>query len=327
MLQEVARNADHTTFSLTRRTRNDLDQRDIGGIAPACELAPPQFALPALFDAFVCHSQLGPQASPGSTLHWSSYSVGAYGPKVLLSQPRLFAASVFTERLPDFIEVSSRLTMRLRTSVQEIGFATGGKGGERLSDKLAMPISDATMLWSLFLVPLPEIGVVGGTPGSGCRESRSWRSVYRWGHGWRAPQATQVADRWHILSNLGDAVGEFLIRAHIRLPAKEPAPDKPLLSFSATPACQQKSQARLLRKWKLYERVQELHAAGMSLRKIGEELGLARNTVRTYVRQAPQPPLPTPRPLRASRLDPYEDYLAHAVSVQQPSRHARYAGF
>ena len=47
----------------------------------------------------------------------------------------------------------------------------------------------------------------------------------------------------------------------------------------------------------------------MSLRKIGEELGLARNTVRTYVRQAPQPPLPTPRPLRASRLDRYEDSL------------------
>ena len=34
---------------------------------------------------------------------------------------------VFTERLPDFIEVSSRLTMRLRTAVQEIGFATCGK--------------------------------------------------------------------------------------------------------------------------------------------------------------------------------------------------------
>jgi hypothetical protein len=50
--------------------------------------------------------------------------------------------------------------MRLRTSVQEIGFATCGKGGERLSDKLGMPISDATMLWSLFLVPLPEIGQV-----------------------------------------------------------------------------------------------------------------------------------------------------------------------
>src|SRR5947209_14119720 len=61
---------------------------------------------------------------------------------------------VFTERLPDFIEASSRLTKRLRTSVQEIGFATCGKGGESLGTKLWMPISDATLLWSLFLVPL-----------------------------------------------------------------------------------------------------------------------------------------------------------------------------
>src|SRR6266566_4159305 len=89
-------------------------------------------------------------------------------------------------------------------------------------------------------------------------------------------------------SNLGDAVEEFLIRAHIRLEdvrvvsEKEQAPDKPLSSFSATPASQRKSQARLLRKWKLYQRVQELHKSGMSLRKIGEELGVARNTVRKY---------------------------------------------
>src|SRR5438876_1952370 len=130
-----------------------------------------------------------------------------------------------------------------------------------------------------------------------------------------APQATQVADRWHLLSNLGDAVEAFLIRAHIRLePGKAPLgesqeQDKPLSSFSATPASQRKSQARLLRKWKLYQRVQELHTSGMSLRKIGEELGLARNTVRKYFRQPPEAPLPTPRPLRASQLDPYEDYL------------------
>ena len=61
---------------------------------------------------------------------------------------------VFTERLPDFIEASSRLTKRLRTAVQEIGFATCGKGGESLGNKLGMPVSDATLLWSLFLVPL-----------------------------------------------------------------------------------------------------------------------------------------------------------------------------
>jgi transposase len=125
---------------------------------------------------------------------------------------------------------------------------------------------------------------------------------------------------WHLVGspshkNLGDAVEAFLIRAQIRLErvaevsGKCQKPDQPLSSFSATPGCQRKSQARLLRKWKLYQRVQELHAAGMSLRKIGEELGLARNTVRKYFRQPPDPPLPTPRPLRASQLDAYEDYL------------------
>jgi transposase len=265
------------------------------------------------------------------------------------------SCKVFTERLPDFIEASSRLTKRLRTSVQEIGFATCGKGGERLGNKLGMPISDASMLWSLFLVPLPASGqvrVVGVDDWSWRRgkrfgsilvnlethkiidllADREAESVKQWlaahpeveivsrdrggtyvdGATWGAPQATQVADRWHILSNVGDAVEAFLIRAHIRLPdtpAAEPTPERPLSSFSATPAGQGKSQARLLRKWKLYQRVHELHAAGMSLRKIGEELGLARNTVRKYFRQPPEPPLPTPRPLRASRLDPFEDYL------------------
>jgi hypothetical protein len=64
---------------------------------------------------------------------------------------------------------------------------------------------------------------------------------------WGAPQATQVADRWHILSNLGDALEEFLIRAQIRPEAsgKCQKPDQPLSSFSATPARQRKSQARL----------------------------------------------------------------------------------
>lgn len=84
---------------------------------------------------------------------------------------------VFAERLPDFIATSSRLTKRLRTSVQDIGFATCGKGGERLSDKLGMRTSDATVLWSLFLVPVSEVGqvrVVGV-------DDWSWRRGKRFG--------------------------------------------------------------------------------------------------------------------------------------------------
>jgi len=52
----------------------------------------------------------------------------------------------------------------------------------------------------------------------------------------------------------------------------------------------------------------------MSLRKIAEELHLARGTVRKYVRQPPEPPLPTPRPLRTSKLDLYEDYILTRLS-------------
>jgi len=172
----------------------------------------------------------------------------------------------------------------------------------KIVDLLADREAESVERW---LAAHPEVEIV----------SRDRGGVYIDGATLGAPQATQVADRWHILSNLGDAVEEFLIRAQIRLPEQAAASgecqkaDKLLTSFSATPASQRKSQARLLRKWKLYQRVQELHAAGMSLRKIGEELGLARNTVRKYFRQAADPPLPTPRPLRASQLDPYEDYL------------------
>lgn len=267
---------------------------------------------------------------------------------------------IFTERLPDLIEVSSRLTKRLRSAVQEVGFATCGKGGERLSAKLGMPLSDATLLWSLYLVPLPPVGpvdVIGIDDWSYRRgkrfgsiivdlrshtiidllPERSVELVVTWleahpevevvsrdrggtyvdGATQGAPLATQVCDRWHLLKNLGEAVESFLIRAHIRLPdtAKaEPTPERPLTTYSATPAQQGRTQARLLRKWKLYERIQELHAGGMSLRKIGEELGLARNTVRKYFRQPPEPPLPTPRPLQASKLDRYEDYILTRLS-------------
>lgn len=262
---------------------------------------------------------------------------------------------IFTERFPDFLEPSSRLTTRLRKAVQEIGFATSGKGGQRLCPKLGIGISDVTLLWSLHRVPTPAVGkvrVVGIDDWSWRRgqrygtilvnlethkivdllADREAESVQKWlethpeveivsrdrggtyvdGATQGAPLATQVCDRWHILKNLGEAVEEFLIRTRLRLPdakTAEPTPERPLTSYSATPAGQGKSQARLLRKWRLYQHVQELHAQGMSLRAIADQLGLARNTVRKYFRQPPEPPLPTPRPLRVSQLDRYEDYI------------------
>ena len=167
---------------------------------------------------------------------------------------------VFTERLSDFIAVSSRLTRRLRTAVQDIGFQTSGKGGERLGGKLGMPVSDVSLLSSLFLVALPQIGpvrVVGVDDWSWRRgkrlgtilvnlethkivdrlADREAESVKRWlathpeveivsrdrggvyidGATWGAPQATQVADRWHILvRRIGVCIDTFQRKEGLR---------------------------------------------------------------------------------------------------------------
>jgi transposase len=257
--------------------------------------------------------------------------------------------------LPELIRPASRLTIRLRETLQSIGFALNGEGGARLSCRLGMPISSTTLLRSLHLVPTPPVGkvrVVGLDDFAWRRgqrygtiiidqerhvvldvlPERNPESVQQWleshpeveyvsrdrggtyvdGATWGAPQATQIADRWHLLANLGDAVEDFLIRTRIRLveaPALEPTLERPLTTYSVTPARQGKSQARLLQKWKLYQRVQELHEQGIGMLKIAKELGLARNTVRKYLRQAPDPPLPTPGPLRESQLAQYEDYI------------------
>ncbi len=64
---------------------------------------------------------------------------------------------IFTERIPALLHPSSRLTTRLRSAVQEVGFASCGKGGERLCSKLGMQISDTTLLWSVQLVPTPDV--------------------------------------------------------------------------------------------------------------------------------------------------------------------------
>ncbi len=273
---------------------------------------------------------------------------------------------IFTERLPEFIEPSSRLTSRLRTIVQAIAGAFNAQGGARLGAQLGIRLSRMTYLRSLLrfsISPVEQVKHVGiddfawkrgksyGTvlvdldthaiidllPDREAATVQHWLETheevdivsrdrggaYADGATQGAPQAQQCADRWHLCSNLGEAVERFLIRTHTQLPEPQPTEtaqpaeagaSPPLSSYSATPAQQGRTQGRLLRKWKLYQRVKELHAAGMSLRKIGEELGLARNTVRKYFREPPESPRPTPRAFRASLLDPYDDYLLERLS-------------
>ena len=133
-----------------------------------------------------------------------------------------------------------------------------------------------------------------------------------------APQARQVADRWHIMSKLGDAVERFLLRERIPIPPQVPDEaagaekssvlDPPASSLADPPPFSPASA-----RWQeSYREVQGLHAQGKSLHAIAKQLSLARNTVRRYVRQAhsAEPTLArAPRRRRKSQLDAHDEYL------------------
>lgn len=67
---------------------------------------------------------------------------------------------IFTERLPELIEPSSRLTTHLRTLVQAIGVAFNANGGARLGVQMGLHVSRMTMLFSLHLLAVQPIKLV-----------------------------------------------------------------------------------------------------------------------------------------------------------------------
>ena len=133
-----------------------------------------------------------------------------------------------------------------------------------------------------------------------------------------APDAVQVADRWHLLRNLGDAVRAVIDRQHAairraakqageqeRAPPQPPpaaAPDSPRPSAAA-----QRSQASLARRQVRYEDAARLHAAGASIARIAAQLCAERKTVRRWLR-AGGPSL-WRKPPRVGGLAPYLDRL------------------
>lgn len=132
-----------------------------------------------------------------------------------------------------------------------------------------------------------------------------------------APDAVHVADRWHIWSNLAEAVEKTVVqhRALLREPHDSSA------TGAATAMGKQElkplSPPALRTTGRLSDLVREQHAAvhallnkGVGLRTIGRELGLARNTVRRLAHAASADELLVGRWTgRTSILDPHQPYL------------------
>jgi transposase len=158
--------------------------------------------------------------------------------------------------------------------------------------------------------------------------SRDRAGAYAEGSRSGAPEALQVADRFHILCNLTQALQRLLERLAGTLrrshlpetiqsagPSLTTASAEPREATAIMPASdpvrlnrhQQQSQQRRERRKARYEAVREAHQRGLTHRAIAKEFGLSRKTIRRFLRATEFPELPARR--RRTGLEPYREYL------------------
>lgn len=158
-----------------------------------------------------------------------------------------------------------------------------------------------------------------------------------------APQAQQVADRYHLLVNLRAALKKLMDRKQACLPEGEEEIADAIAhkargrskDVSLPEACEQlghdkhfrtmspklrnrgspppavvetSSQVRRANRYSRYEAVRALHQQGVSLHEIARRFGMARKTVRQFIRAQSFPERRRPAS-RGSLLDPYKPSL------------------
>jgi len=154
--------------------------------------------------------------------------------------------------------------------------------------------------------------------------SRDRAGAYAEGARRGAPHALQVADRFHVVKNLGDIVEQVVARHHASLrqasvmlaavaaPAAgshtlmDTLPVAPVTPL--TPRVRQRQDTRRARRLSLYKEVRALHTDGHSQRTIARTVGLSRETVQRFV-EADEFPERRERAPRTPLFAPYEPYL------------------
>ncbi len=148
--------------------------------------------------------------------------------------------------------------------------------------------------------------------------SRDRGGEYAKGAAQGAPQAIQVADRWHLLKNARETLQKVIdrhqkqVHESVKLIAERESQlssNQPLDSMQPSNSSTPPNTENISRNKKrmMYEQICELHKSGMSIRKIASQLRVGRRTVRRYLRADAFPE-------RAKRsgpscLDPYLDEL------------------
>lgn len=159
-----------------------------------------------------------------------------------------------------------------------------------------------------------------------------------------APGAIQVADRWHLLKNLGEAVQKLLIRhlltfrrtqaASVHHSAQQTQKPHPPIKqpINAVPALASIRAAREEERFARYEQTISLRKQGWSYQAIAEHLGMGESTVQLWLK-AGQFPKRKARE-QSSQLDPFFPYIQlrrsqgcyNMVQLHQELRERGYQG-
>jgi transposase len=148
--------------------------------------------------------------------------------------------------------------------------------------------------------------------------SRDRSASYRSGMSKGAPQAVQVADRFHLLQNLTEVLEQTLSLQSSTLKAVDMAQrlaDAPegAVVVDVTPATtsdpQHRRQQRRAKRLKAYQKVRQLHQQGWSLKAIARKVGLSSRTVQRYLLTPEFPERQGRSDKGKSLLNPYKAYL------------------
>ena len=150
--------------------------------------------------------------------------------------------------------------------------------------------------------------------------SRDRAGCYATGAKAGAPQAIQVADRFHLLKNLLDGFERFLSRRHQEIAevfqkafpstnkrAKEQLPNTSLLPSAAKKLELEQKAARVAAHEKLFKTIKELHLGGMPILAIARRLKMSRNTVKKFLAAESAPP----RQPHRQRYSPIHRFLPY----------------
>jgi transposase len=132
-----------------------------------------------------------------------------------------------------------------------------------------------------------------------------------------APQAIQVADRWHLWNNLAEHVEKTVAAHHSCLhrddttATETPHDEGTSIELANAAHAERRENSALVTRTKTrYQEVQELKTAGKGIKAIQRELGLAKETVRkSYRATSVEEVLAKTRAGRPSILDEFKPYL------------------